>query len=222
MSWQCTDKDGDFLCVQVPLMAHTLLYKLLRKTMPTMPKTRVLSNSELYNLGSKSQLFDDNMKKKILGVDIRPVILGDPAYPHLVWLMKAYPENINTPKWQRHFNYRLSHARMTVENTFGRWKGADLEDLARGLTWRLNQLPTLLQLHVLFTTSVNFFQEWLEVCNNIVQPENLPLPNEDVETQCESDATVVRDTLAQYSEQWKAKTLDKGLHKLSAGKVYHI
>ena len=38
--------------------------------------------------------------------------------------MKAYPENPNTPYWQRHFNnYRISRACMTVENTSGRWKG---------------------------------------------------------------------------------------------------
>lgn len=83
----------------------------------------VLSNSEFYNRGLKLQLFDVNMKERILGVDLGPIILGDSAYPLLEWLMKAYPENINTPNWQRHFNYKLSRARMTVENTFGRWKG---------------------------------------------------------------------------------------------------
>ena len=37
--------------------------------------------------------------------------------------MKPYPENANTPRIERIFNYRLSRARMTAENTFGRWKG---------------------------------------------------------------------------------------------------
>ena len=58
-----------------------------------------------------------------MGQEIHPVILGDPAYPMLNWLLKGYPENVNTPRIQRRFNYRLSRARMTVENTFGRWKG---------------------------------------------------------------------------------------------------
>ena len=84
---------------------------------------RVLSNSELYNRGCNGQLFDPSMKESILGVDMGPFILGDPAYPLLDWLIKAYPENQNTPNWQRNFNYRLSRARMTAEDTLGRWKG---------------------------------------------------------------------------------------------------
>ena len=84
---------------------------------------RVLSNSELYNLGLQGKLFDPRITERVLGVDLNPVILGDPAYPLLNWLVKGYPENQNTPKWQCNFNYRLSRALMTVENTFGRWKG---------------------------------------------------------------------------------------------------
>ena len=37
--------------------------------------------------------------------------------------MKPYPENANTPRIEKIVNYRLSRARMTAENTFGRWKG---------------------------------------------------------------------------------------------------
>ena len=37
--------------------------------------------------------------------------------------MKPYPENTNATRIARIFNYRLSRARMTAENTFGQWKG---------------------------------------------------------------------------------------------------
>ena len=84
---------------------------------------RVFSNSQLYVLGCSGRLFPPDMKEEILGQEIHPVILADPAYPMLNWLLKGYPENVNTPRIQRRFNYRLSRARMTVENTFGRWKG---------------------------------------------------------------------------------------------------
>ena len=83
---------------------------------------RILSNSSVYEKGNNKTLFPD-IRERIGDQDVPIVILGDPAYPLLPWLLKAYPENPNTPQSQRVFNYRLSRARMTVENTFGRWKG---------------------------------------------------------------------------------------------------
>ena len=84
---------------------------------------RVLSNSDLYYRGHQGSLFDDNITVTLLGREMKPVILGDPAYPLLRWLIKGYPENQTTTNFQRYFNFRLSRARMSVENTFGRWKG---------------------------------------------------------------------------------------------------
>ena len=49
----------------------------------SMHDPQVLSNSELYNHSLKSQLFDINVNERSLGVDLGPIILGDPAYPLL-------------------------------------------------------------------------------------------------------------------------------------------
>ena len=84
---------------------------------------RVLSTSTLYDLGIEGRLFDANISRQIHGTTVKPLILGDAAYPLLPWLMKPYPHNPDIPVAHKHFNYRLSRARMTVENTFGRWKG---------------------------------------------------------------------------------------------------
>ena len=92
-------------------------------TLGSVHSARVFSNSQLYALGCSGRLFPSELKEEILGQEVHPVILADPAYPMLNWLLKAYPENVNTPRIQMRFNYRLSRARMTVENTFRRWKG---------------------------------------------------------------------------------------------------
>ncbi|CAM4542379.1 unnamed protein product [Lepidochelys kempii] len=49
------------------------------------------------------------------------VILGDPTYPLMLWLMKPYTGSLDSTKeW---FNNRLSRCRITVECAFGRLKG---------------------------------------------------------------------------------------------------
>ena len=46
---------------------------------------RVFSNSELYTLGCSGQLFPTDLKEIIVGKQIHPMILGDPAYPHVLF-----------------------------------------------------------------------------------------------------------------------------------------
>ena len=83
---------------------------------------RVFANSSLYNKCMKGT-FVPKRPKIIEGVEVPLLILGDPAYPLLPWLMKPYIENSSITSRERNYNYRQSRARMVVENAFGRLKG---------------------------------------------------------------------------------------------------
>ncbi|KAG6925776.1 hypothetical protein G0U57_013437, partial [Chelydra serpentina] len=54
-------------------------------------------------------------------VEMPIVILGDPAYPLMPWLMKPYTGALDSEK--ELFNYRLSKCGMVVGCAFGRLKG---------------------------------------------------------------------------------------------------
>ena len=58
-------------------------------------EARVLVNSSLYQNATSSTLLP-NWNRRLCGVDIPLIILGDPAYPLCLWLMKPYIENSNT------------------------------------------------------------------------------------------------------------------------------
>ena len=159
---------------------------------------RVLSNSKLYDLANKNQLFDLNIQETILDCNIKPVILGDPAYPLLNWLMKEYPENPNTLYWQRHFNYLLSRARMTVENSFGRWKGR-FRRFLKCVDMDVSTLTYVVAasciLHnICELRNDDFLEEWLVSTNAEEQPDNVMYQT----YQTETDASDIRDIIALY------------------------
>ena len=80
---------------------------------------RVFSNSSLYHKGQSNRLFP-SVQESIGGRNVPLVVLGDPL---LTWLMKAFPNNGQLSQQQKHFNYRLSRARVVVEHCYGRLKG---------------------------------------------------------------------------------------------------
>ncbi|XP_068719211.1 uncharacterized protein [Montipora capricornis] len=138
---------------------------------------RILSNSSVYEKGNNKTLFPD-IRERIGDQDIPIVILGDPTYPLLPWLLKAYPENPNTPQSQRVFNYRLCRARMTVENTFGRWKGR-----FRRFSKRIDmEVPGVVNLtaascvlHNMCELQKNeFLEDWMDGTTALLQPQSPP------------------------------------------------
>lgn len=87
----------------------------------SMHDARILSNSEVYAKGESRTLTPSSIRT-FNGVPVPVVIIGDPAYPLLPWLIKPYP-GVNLSAKKRKFNTRLSRARVVVECAFGRLKG---------------------------------------------------------------------------------------------------
>uniref|UniRef100_A0A8C3HCJ4 DDE Tnp4 domain-containing protein n=1 Tax=Chrysemys picta bellii TaxID=8478 RepID=A0A8C3HCJ4_CHRPI len=81
---------------------------------------RVFRNTNLFKWLQQGTYFPDQ-KITIGDVEMPIVILGDPAYPLMPWLMKPYTGSLD--RSQKLFNYRLSKCRMVVECALGRLKG---------------------------------------------------------------------------------------------------
>ena len=54
---------------------------------------------------------------------VRPLLLGDGAYPSTTWLVKPYPSNIRLTDTQKKFTKSLPSARVIVERGFGLLQG---------------------------------------------------------------------------------------------------
>jgi len=83
---------------------------------------RVFKNSGLFKKASQGQLLPD-WSKYFGHIKIPLLLLGDPTYPLLPWLMKPYAHHVGFSPKQKNFNNRLSKARVVIEQAFGRLKG---------------------------------------------------------------------------------------------------
>uniref|UniRef100_A0A8C3I585 DDE Tnp4 domain-containing protein n=1 Tax=Chrysemys picta bellii TaxID=8478 RepID=A0A8C3I585_CHRPI len=77
---------------------------------------RVFRHSGLFRKLEEGTFFPDQ-KITVGDVEMPIVILGDPAYPLMPWLMKPYTGSLDSS--QDLFNYRLSKCQMVVECAFG-------------------------------------------------------------------------------------------------------
>ena len=65
---------------------------------------RIFANSSIYRSGNSGSIFPVNeFARDINGVQVPLLLLGDPAYPLLEWLMKPFQENGHLSREQRAF-----------------------------------------------------------------------------------------------------------------------
>ena len=116
------NRKGCYLIVLQALVNHEYLFMNTHVGWPgSVHDARVLSNSKVFAMEEAGALAPNSVKL-ISGVHIPIVILGDPAYLLLSWLMKPYT-GTGLSQVQRRFNYQLSRARVVVECAFGKLKG---------------------------------------------------------------------------------------------------
>ncbi|CAM5107143.1 unnamed protein product [Eretmochelys imbricata] len=82
--------------------------------------TRIFRNTGLFGK-LQAGTFSPDQKITVGEVEMPIVILGDPTYPLMPYLMKPYTGSLDSSK--ERFNNRLSQCRMTVECAFGHLKG---------------------------------------------------------------------------------------------------
>ncbi|XP_065426829.1 uncharacterized protein LOC135976159 [Chrysemys picta bellii] len=87
----------------------------------------IFQNAGLFRKLQAGTFFPDQ-KITVGEVKMLIVILGDPAYPLMLWFMKPYRGSLDSSKeWfdssKERFNNRLSRCRMTMECAFGHLKG---------------------------------------------------------------------------------------------------
>ena len=83
---------------------------------------RVFANSSIYEKASDGIILPSDIVQTIGETTIPLYIIGDSAYPLLSWLMKPFPNGTQDQE-KKTYNYRMSSARIVVENAFGRLKG---------------------------------------------------------------------------------------------------
>ena len=86
---------------------------------------RVLRTTSLYRKSERHDILAAPCDV-VNGLDIRPLLISDGAYPPTTWSVKPFPFRLNLSNAEKKFNHSLSSARVTVERAFGilksRWR----------------------------------------------------------------------------------------------------
>jgi hypothetical protein len=155
---------------------------------------RILDNSSLYTKANNGDLYP-NWTRNMNGVEVPLIILGDPAYPLLPWLMKPYLESVNTTESHRNFNYRQSRARMVVENAFGRLKGR-WRSLLKRMDCNIRNFPFIIGSCVTLHNMCEIYGDpWLQ---NGEQDEITPHPHSVSTATGPPNANAIRDAIKIY------------------------
>ena len=160
---------------------------------------RVFANSKIYERITEENLLANEQTRVFHGCRIPVFIVGDSAYPLKTWLMKPFADTGSLTAQQKCYNYRLSRARIVVENAFGRLK-ARWRRLLKRNDMSIKNIPNIISacciLHNLCEIhGESFNQSWLQDNETFRQPHPTPIT---CQTTCGSAAEDIRTSLMQY------------------------
>jgi len=124
--------------------------------------SRAFQLTEVHNEIENGDLLSQPTSE-ISGLNVRPQIIGDSAFPDRGWILKQYSNNL-TPT-ERRFNRKLCSARVVVEQGFSRWRilfkknEQNLSNVARTVT-------AAVVLHNFCLLNDDLFEEEVEVEDN--------------------------------------------------------
>ena len=158
---------------------------------------RVFANSLIYKKITEDNLLADVSFRNMLGKKIPVCLIGDSAYPLNTWLMKPFTDNLCLSPQQKYFNYRLSRARIVIENAFGRLK-ARWRRLMKRNDMHTVHIPTVIAacciLHNICEIHGECFNDaWLLSESEFEHPTSTSLPSAST-----GNAKDVRNTIMLY------------------------
>ena len=108
--------------MQVVVDSHGLFLSVSTGYPGSLHDARVLRLSEIFDAAEDEEILMEPLKD-VNGTVIRPLIVGDSAYPLKTWLLRPVKDNGTLTREQKKFNKQLSKAKIVSEHAIGKTKG---------------------------------------------------------------------------------------------------
>ena len=191
------NRKGWYSVILQAVVDHAYLFRDICVGWPgSVHDARVYANSAVYRKATQGLILNGN-SITISQQSVLVYFVGDSDYPLLPWLIKPFDHHAALSSAPKNFNYRISRARIVVENAFGRLK-ARWRRLQKQNDMDVTNVPHVVQtcciLHNMCEIKGEGIRDsWL---NN---SSTLPQPTGGVSTVTPSTrASSIRDALVQY------------------------
>ena len=172
---------------------------------------RILRDSALYIQAERNILLTEPTD----GYKIRPLLIGDRAYPANTWLVKPFPNNLNLSQEQKKFSRFLYSARVAVELAFvilkARWRCL-LNCLDNNIKSLSDVIISCCVLHNIYEVTGDSYIDNDDVLEHTLTREQERRTQRREEREFHASANTLRDILTDYvnahnCEMFRNKTL---------------